>query len=99
MQNGFWIRTSSNGLACGPSPPLRPQAPAVRHNPPAGPPWTARDLIALVPLPSDRHRKRSRMATPRRNRKKRYFTVAEANATLPLLRSILRDVTELAREL
>ena len=39
------------------------------------------------------------MATPRRNRKKRYFTVAEANATLPLLRSILRDVTELAREL
>jgi hypothetical protein len=30
---------------------------------------------------------------------KKYFTVAEANATLPLVRSILRDVTELARDL
>ncbi|HZY85868.1 MAG TPA: DUF2203 domain-containing protein [Gemmataceae bacterium] len=30
---------------------------------------------------------------------KRYFTVSEANATLPYLRAILRDVTELAREL
>jgi hypothetical protein len=28
--------------------------------------------------------------------KKKYYTVAEANATLPLLRSILRDITELA---
>jgi hypothetical protein len=27
---------------------------------------------------------------------KRYFTVSEANATLPYLRAILRDVTELA---
>jgi hypothetical protein len=34
---------------------------------------------------------------PRQRRK--YFTVDEANATLPLLRSILRDVTELARVL
>ena len=30
---------------------------------------------------------------------KRYFSVEEANATLPLLRSILRDVTELAKTL
>ena|SRR5438105_3294912 len=28
--------------------------------------------------------------------KKKYYSVAEANATLPLLRSILRDITELA---
>jgi len=28
--------------------------------------------------------------------KKKYYTEAEANATLPLLRSILRDITELA---
>lgn len=34
----------------------------------------------------------------KRNHKK-YFTPAEANAMLPLLRSILRDVTELARNL
>lgn len=34
-----------------------------------------------------------------RSRRKKYFTLAEANATLPLLRSILRDVTELANEL
>ncbi len=38
------------------------------------------------------------MALKRKTRKK-YFTVAEANATLPLLRSILRDLTELAQEL
>jgi hypothetical protein len=31
--------------------------------------------------------------------KKKYYTVEEANATLPLLRSILRDVTALAGEL
>jgi hypothetical protein len=31
--------------------------------------------------------------------RKRYFTLEEATATLPLLRSILRDVTELAQEL
>jgi hypothetical protein len=39
------------------------------------------------------------MTVQKRARKKRYFTASEANATLPLLRSILRDVTELAREL
>jgi hypothetical protein len=39
------------------------------------------------------------MTAPKRSRKKKYFTVAEANATLPLLRSILRDVTELAHDL
>ncbi len=31
--------------------------------------------------------------------KKKYYTAAEANATLPLLRSILRDITELAVDL
>jgi hypothetical protein len=31
--------------------------------------------------------------------RKKFYTVDEANAALPLLRSILRDVTELAREL
>jgi len=30
---------------------------------------------------------------------KKYFTVGEANATLPLVRAIVRDVTELAAEL
>src|SRR6266540_4475868 len=39
------------------------------------------------------------MTVQKRARKKKYFTVAEANAILPLLRSILRDVTELARDL
>jgi hypothetical protein len=39
------------------------------------------------------------MSVQKRARKKKYFTVNEANATLPLLRSILRDVTELARDL
>jgi hypothetical protein len=39
------------------------------------------------------------MAAQKRARTKRYFTVAEANAILPLLRSILRDVTELAHNL
>ena len=39
------------------------------------------------------------MAAPKRRRAPKYFTVAQANAILPLLRSILRDVTELAREL
>jgi hypothetical protein len=31
--------------------------------------------------------------------RKKFYTVEEANAALPLLRSILRDVTELAQEL
>jgi hypothetical protein len=39
------------------------------------------------------------MATAKRANKRKYFTVAQANATLPLLRAILRDVTELAQEL
>ena len=39
------------------------------------------------------------MAAQKRARGKRYFTLAEANAILPLLRSILRDVTELAHNL
>jgi hypothetical protein len=30
--------------------------------------------------------------------KKKYYTAAQANATLPLLRSILRDITELAHD-
>ena len=36
---------------------------------------------------------------PRKKSRKKYFTIEEASATLPLLRSILRDVTELATEL
>jgi hypothetical protein len=39
------------------------------------------------------------MAAPKRRRAQKYFSVAEANAILPLLRSILRDVTALARDL
>jgi hypothetical protein len=39
------------------------------------------------------------MAAQKRARTKKYFTAAEANALLPLLRSILRDVTDLARDL
>jgi hypothetical protein len=38
------------------------------------------------------------MAAQKRSRTKKYFTIPEANAILPLLRSILRDVTELARD-
>src|SRR5947209_14030551 len=30
---------------------------------------------------------------------KRYFTLAEANATLPLVRAIVRDIADLARDL
>ncbi|HKB40925.1 MAG TPA: DUF2203 domain-containing protein [Gemmataceae bacterium] len=36
---------------------------------------------------------------PDRPRGKKFFTVAEANATLPLLRAILRDITSLATDL
>ena len=39
----------------------------------------------------------SRIKRPKPKRK--YFTIDEANATLPLLRAILRDVTVLAHEL
>lgn len=35
----------------------------------------------------------------KRSREKKYYTVEEANAMLPLLRSILRDITELAGSL
>jgi hypothetical protein len=37
------------------------------------------------------------MAKP--NRGKKYFTVTEANAALPLVRAVVRDITELARGL
>jgi hypothetical protein len=36
------------------------------------------------------------MNTSKRKRGKKYFTPAEANATLPLVRSIVKDITELA---
>ena len=39
------------------------------------------------------------MTAAKRARRKKYYTATEANATLPLLRSILRDVTALASEL
>jgi hypothetical protein len=39
------------------------------------------------------------MAAAKNSSKRKYFTVAQANAMLPLLRSILRDVTQLAKEL
>jgi hypothetical protein len=38
-------------------------------------------------------------ATSRPKKKKKHYTLEEANATLPLLRAILRDVTTLANEL
>ena len=38
-------------------------------------------------------------ATSRPKKKRKYYTVEEANATLPLLRSILRDITTLAGDL
>jgi hypothetical protein len=39
------------------------------------------------------------MAASRPNPGKRYFTVAEANATLPYVRAIVRDIVDLAQEL
>jgi hypothetical protein len=40
------------------------------------------------------------MATPRpRTARKRHFTLAEANATIPYVRAIVRDITELAGDL
>ena len=39
------------------------------------------------------------MAAAKPSSGKTYFTPASANATLPLVRAIVRDVTELAREL
>ena len=39
------------------------------------------------------------MTTSKRKRGKRYFTAGEANATLPLVRSIVKDITDLAASL
>jgi hypothetical protein len=39
------------------------------------------------------------MAASKPLTEKRYYTVAEANATLPLVRAIVRDIAELARDL
>jgi hypothetical protein len=39
------------------------------------------------------------MTVKKRARARKYFTAAEANAMLPLVRAIVRDVTELARDL
>lgn len=39
------------------------------------------------------------MAVKQRVPDKRYFTVAEANASLPLVKAIVRDIAELASEL
>jgi hypothetical protein len=39
------------------------------------------------------------MTTKKRKRGKKYFSPAEANATLPLVRSIVKDITELAASL
>jgi hypothetical protein len=39
------------------------------------------------------------MTAQKRARSKKFYTVDEANGMLPLLRSILRDITELAQEL
>ena len=39
------------------------------------------------------------MVAPKPPSGKRYFTVEQANATLPLVRSIVRDITDLARDL
>jgi hypothetical protein len=36
---------------------------------------------------------------PDSKRRKKFFTISQANAMLPLLRAILRDVTELAHDL
>ena len=39
------------------------------------------------------------MANKRQPRNKKYFTAAEANATLPLVRAIVADIAELAHDL
>src|SRR5439155_25989420 len=40
-----------------------------------------------------------KMASRKPKKEKKYFTVAEANAALPLVRAIVRDITELAKDL
>lgn len=39
------------------------------------------------------------MVTPRRRARRRVFTLAQANATLPYISAIVRDITQLAHEL
>jgi len=39
------------------------------------------------------------MAGRKPRKEKKYYTVTEANAALPLVRAIVRDITELARDL
>ena len=39
------------------------------------------------------------MAVKKPTPKKKYYTTAEANATLPLVCAIVRDISELARDL
>ena len=39
------------------------------------------------------------MAVKKSTRRKKYYTVAEANAALPLVRVVVRDIAELARDL
>jgi hypothetical protein len=39
------------------------------------------------------------MSTSKRKRNKKYFSPAEANATLPLVRAIVKDITDLAASL
>src|SRR5262249_53585623 len=48
---------------------------------------------------SSRRGRQARMVSKKRSPSKRYFTVAEANAALPLVKVIVRDIAELAQEL
>jgi len=46
-----------------------------------------------------RCQKGKNMAGRKPKKEKKYYTVAEANAALPLVKAIVRDITELARDL